>query len=104
MSADGQNPARPVTREDFKVVAAKETKEVAAVEAMSFEAALTELEAIVTKLERGQVELDAAIALYERGQMLKFHCEHKLKEAESRLEKVVLGASGPTGSEPADQE
>ncbi len=85
-------------------MATKETKEVAAVEVMSFEAALAELENIVTKLERGQVELDAAIALYERGQMLKSHCEQKLKEAESRLEKVVLAASGPTGSEPAEQE
>lgn len=66
-------------------MATKETNEVAAVEAMSFEAALAELESIVTKLERGQVELDAAIALYERGQVLKSHCEHKLKEAESQI-------------------
>jgi len=57
---------------------------------MSFEAALKELEAIVSRLEQGE----DSIALYERGQSLKAHCEKKLKLAETRLEKIVLGASG----------
>jgi exodeoxyribonuclease VII small subunit len=72
------------------------------VETLSFEAALKELEGIVSRLEQGEVDLEDSIALYERGQALKAHCEKKLKAAEGRLEKIVLGTSGPTGSEPMD--
>jgi len=78
---------------------AKNEAKGAAVDTLSFEAALHELESIVTKLEQGEVDLDASIALYERGQALKTHCEAKLKEAEGRLEKVVLSAEGVEGSE-----
>jgi exodeoxyribonuclease VII small subunit len=66
-----------------------------AVEELSFEGALKELEAIVSRLEQGEVDLEDSIALYERGQHLKSHCEKKLKTAEGRLEKIVQGASGP---------
>jgi len=65
------------------------------IEELSFEGALKELEAIVSRLEQGEVDLEDSIALYERGQALKFHCEKKLKSAEGRLEKIVLGAGGP---------
>ena len=61
---------------------------------MSFEGALKELETIVARLEQGEVDLEDSIALYERGQALKTHCEKKLKLAETRLEKIVLGAQG----------
>ena len=61
---------------------------------MSFESALKELEAIVSRLEQGEVDLEDSIALYERGRALKIHCEKKLKSAETRLEKIVLGAGG----------
>jgi exodeoxyribonuclease VII small subunit len=66
---------------------------------MSFEAALGELEGIVGRLEQGEVDLEDSIALYERGQALKSHCEAKLKAAEGRLEKLVLGSAGPTSLE-----
>jgi exodeoxyribonuclease VII small subunit len=66
-----------------------------AIEELSFEGALRELEAIVARLEQGEVDLEDSIALYERGQALKSHCEKKLKSAEGRLEKIVLGAGGP---------
>jgi exodeoxyribonuclease VII small subunit len=69
---------------------------------MSFEAALKELESIVSRLEQGEVDLEDSIVLYERGQALKAHCETKLKAAEGRLEKIVHGARGPEGVEPAD--
>jgi exodeoxyribonuclease VII small subunit len=69
---------------------------------LSFEAALNELETIVGQLEQGEVDLEDSIALYERGQALKDHCEKKLKSAESRLEKIVRGANGVIGSEPVD--
>ena len=69
---------------------------------MSFEAALRELEAIVSKLEQGAVDLEDSIALYERGQALKAHCEQKLRSAESRLEKIVTGPKGAERTEPMD--
>jgi exodeoxyribonuclease VII small subunit len=78
---------------------AAQKKPAAEVEAMSFEAALGELETIVAKLEQGAVDLEDSISLYERGQALKSHCESKLSAAEGRLEKLVLGASGPVASE-----
>ena len=48
------------------------------------------------------MELEDSIALYERGQALKAHCEAKLKAAEGRLEKIVLGGNGPESTVPAD--
>jgi exodeoxyribonuclease VII small subunit len=69
---------------------------------LSFETALKELEDIVGRLEQGEVDLEDSIALYERGQALKAHCEAKLKAAEGRLEKIVVGARGVEGVEPAD--
>lgn len=78
------------------------TKAETPVDELSFEAALRELEGIVGRLEQGEVDLEDSIALYERGQALKSHCEKKLKAAESRLEKIVHGANGVIGSEPVD--
>ena len=69
---------------------------------LSFEVALKELEDIVGRLEQGEVDLEDSIALYERGQALKVHCEARLKAAEGRLEKIVHGAKGPEGVEPVD--
>jgi exodeoxyribonuclease VII small subunit len=77
-------------------------KPAADVGGLSFEGALGELEDIVKSLERGDVDLEDSIALYERGQALKGHCEAKLKSAEGRLEKLVLGSAGPVGSESMD--
>ena len=74
----------------------------AAVDELPFEGALKELEAIVSRLEQGEVDLEDSIALYERGQMLKAHCEKKLKSAEGRLEKIVMGAAGPEVGEPME--
>lgn len=77
--------------------------DVPAVGTMTFEAALRELEEIVTRLEQGQVDLEDSIALYERGQALKAHCSGKLKSAESRLEKLVQ--NGDTlATEPVDSD
>lgn len=74
------------------------TKEAAATP--TFEEALSELEKIVRGLESGAADLKTSIASYERGMMLKKLCEEKLKEAESRIEKISLGASGAPVTEP----
>ena len=72
------------------------------IRAMSFEAALKELEAIVQKLESGQAPLAESIAIYERGDALKSHCEALLKEAEMKLEKITLRGGQAVGTEPLD--
>jgi exodeoxyribonuclease VII small subunit len=72
------------------------------VASMSFEQALAELEKIVQDLERGQLDLDAAITAYERGTQLKLHCEGKLREAQLRVEKIALGPDGRVRAEPTD--
>ncbi|MDB5507413.1 MAG: exodeoxyribonuclease small subunit [Devosia sp.] len=69
---------------------------------MSFETALAELETIVAKLESGQAPLAESIAIYERGEALKSHCEMLLKSAEARIEKITLRNGVPTGTEPLD--
>ena len=70
--------------------------------ALSFEAALAELERIVAALESGDGTLDDAIDAYARGSLLKRHCESKLREAEAKVQKITLGADGSVGSEPAN--
>jgi exodeoxyribonuclease VII small subunit len=72
--------------------------------AMSFEDALAELDRIVRQLEDGRGKLDDAIQSYERGAQLKRHCEAKLKEAQAKVERIVLGPNGPVAVEPADIE
>ena len=65
---------------------------------MSFEVAMKELETVVSKLERGDVELEASISLYERGAELKKHCEAKLAEAQEKVAAITLDADGnPAG-------
>jgi exodeoxyribonuclease VII small subunit len=71
------------------------------ISAMSFEAALEELETIVQKLEGGEVELEKSIALYQRGAALKAHCEARLKDAQLKVDKIVIGADGKPDAEPA---
>lgn len=70
---------------------------------LTFEKALAELEAIVGKLERGDVPLEESIAMYSRGEVLRTHCETLLKQAEMRIEKIALGPDGsPKGVVPLD--
>lgn len=69
--------------------------------ALSFEDALAELERIVRQLEEGKAKLDDAIRHYERGTLLKRHCELKLREAQSKVDRITVSADGVIGSEPA---
>ena len=64
------------------------------INAMSFEAALAELEQIVKTLEQGSAPLDQSIELYQRGDALKRHCEARLKDAQMRIEQIALGPDG----------
>jgi exodeoxyribonuclease VII small subunit len=73
------------------------------VKILSFEQALQALETIVQRLESGSVPLEESLAIYERGEALKSHCDTLLKQAEVRIEKITVGADGKaTGTVPLD--
>ncbi len=69
---------------------------------MSFEEAMSALEQVVSSLERGEVPLEASIALYERGAALKAHCASKLKEAEDKVEMIRAKDGQAIGTTPAE--
>ncbi len=81
---------------------AKTTGPEAEIAAMSFEDSLAELEKIVRDLEEGQGKLEDAIGAYERGARLKQHCEAKLREAQAKVDKIVLTPDGEAATESAD--
>lgn len=81
-----------------------DSKMPADIRKMSFEDALAEMEDIVRNLESGQVKLEDAIDGYARGAQLKKHCQAKLKDAQARIEKIVIGPDGDIGAEPADMD
>ena len=80
-------------------------KDKLSINEMSFEQSLKELEEIVSRLEQGDVELERSIAIYERGETLRKHCDDLLKRAEAKVEKITLDAKGtPAGTEPLNVE
>ncbi|MEF3354738.1 exodeoxyribonuclease VII small subunit [Paenibacillus sp. GYB006] len=56
---------------------------------LSFEAAMAELEVVVNQLERGDVPLEQAIELFQRGMKLSQLCNHKLEQVERKIEIIV---------------
>ena len=62
--------------------------------ALSFEAGLTELEAVVKQLESGDLPLEKALELFEKGVQLSETCRKQLEEAETRVE--ILTRRGNT--------
>ncbi len=78
------------------------SKTQADIATLSFEDALAELERIVKGLEGGQQKLEDAIAAYERGAVLRAHCEAKLAEADARVQAIVAHADGSLSLKSAD--
>jgi exodeoxyribonuclease VII small subunit len=68
-----------------------------------FEAALSELEKIVEKMESGEQSLDEALKSFQRGIELTRTCQQGLKEAEQRVEKL-LADNGGVRIEPFDED
>ncbi len=64
-----------------------------------FEQALAELEALVERLERGDLPLDEALKTFERGVELTRHCQGSLKAAQQRVE-ILLKRNGQVEPEP----
>jgi len=65
----------------------------------SFEAALDELEKVVKELESGDLPLERALALFEKGTALGHACRRQLEEAETRVE-MLLKKNGKMQAEP----
>lgn len=59
------------------------------IEKMTFEQSLSELEEIVKKIDTGQENLADAVESFERGVLLKKHCESMLKDAKLKIEKIT---------------
>ncbi len=62
---------------------------------LTFEAAITELQEVVDKLEAGKVALEESLALYERGVALTKICNERLEAAEQRISVVRLEGAEP---------
>lgn len=71
--------------------------------APSFEAGLDELEAIVDKLEDGELPLEESLALFEKGVTLSESCRKRLEDAESRVE-ILLKKGRTLEAEPFELE
>lgn len=68
----------------------------------TFEASLAELEEIVTKLEDGDLPLDASLELFEKGIKLSRECRERLTTAERRIEVLMKDADGSLRAEALD--
>ena len=67
---------------------------------LGFEPALAELEALVQRMEQGEMGLDEMVNAFERGQKLVRHCTDKLNEVERRIEQLVKGPDGQATTKP----
>ncbi len=70
-------------------------------EEIRFEEALKQLEAIVSRLEIGDLPLEEALSIFEEGIRLTKLCSQRLSEAESRVN--ILTRSAGSGSAPASR-
>lgn len=70
--------------------------------ALTYEAALAELDTLIVKLEGGSIPLEEAIGAYERGVVLARHCAELLERTEQRVNQLVVSASGALGERPLE--
>ena len=77
--------------------AAKKTKKK-----ISFEEAIRELESIVSRMERDDLDLESSIVLFQRGVELTGVCGMILEEAEGKIVKLLKDADGNTAEERFD--
>ena len=73
------------------------------VDALSFEEALAELDETVRQLEAGELPLDEALALFERGQLLSARCQSLLQAAELKVQQLAPQPGGGYTLEPFDE-
>ena len=68
-----------------------------------FETALAELEALVEKMEQGDLSLDESLKQFERGVQLTRSCQQALKEAEQKV-RILLEKDGQASLEAFDSD
>jgi exodeoxyribonuclease VII small subunit len=68
-----------------------------------FESALAELEALVEKMEQGELSLDESLQQFERGVQLTRSCQQALKDAEQKVQ-VLLEKDGQASLEPFEDD
>ena len=61
---------------------------------VKFEKAMTRLESIVEELERGDLNIDKSLEIFEEGIKMSRVCSKKLDEAEAKIEKLTKGKKG----------
>ena len=61
---------------------------------MKFEKAMFRLEKIVEELERGDLDIDKSLEIFEEGIKMSRLCSKKLNEAEARIEKLTKVKKG----------
>jgi exodeoxyribonuclease VII small subunit len=66
---------------------------------LNFEAGLQQLEAIVKEMEGGDLPLERALELFEKGMKLSEACRKQLEDAETRVEMLIKRA-GEVTAEP----
>ncbi|NLL61338.1 MAG: exodeoxyribonuclease VII small subunit [Candidatus Atribacteria bacterium] len=69
-------------------------------EEISFEDSLKQLENIVEELEKGELNLDEALKLYEEGMYFSDKCLEKLNETKQKVEKLTKEADTKYRTEP----
>jgi exodeoxyribonuclease VII small subunit len=69
---------------------------------LTYEAALAELDTLITKLEGGSIPLEEAIGAYERGALLAKHCADLLERTEQRVTQLVVRADGGIAERPLE--
>ncbi|HEY6468502.1 MAG TPA: exodeoxyribonuclease VII small subunit [Candidatus Dormibacteraeota bacterium] len=72
------------------------------ISSLTYEAALAELDTLITKLEGGSIALEEAIGAYERGARLAQHCSELLERTEQRVQQLVVSAGGAMSERPLE--
>ncbi|NIQ00831.1 MAG: exodeoxyribonuclease VII small subunit [Nitrospinaceae bacterium] len=78
---------------------------------IKFEKAMNRLEQIVEELERGELDIDKSLEIFEEGIKMSRACAKKLNEAEQKIEKLTRNQKGelvaelfPTGTDTEDED
>jgi exodeoxyribonuclease VII small subunit len=70
---------------------------------IQFEQALTRLEAVVNRLESGELPLEESLRLFEEGVHLTKICTHRLEEAERRITILLKNERGEVAEKPFEE-
>ena len=70
---------------------------------IKFEEALTRLEAVVNRLESGELPLEESLRLFEEGVHLTKVCTHRLEEAERRITILLKNERGEIAEAPFEE-